>query len=121
MKKNGEGVNFVARRSLSFSIKAEDISHSDPIVQAVRFKNREGSRCIYLTSALQAFLGEVIKSAPQDVVNYLRAGGKIKKQLERNFRADDVTGYVDRRRKLRQAFVVSAKIVCESPHRSTAE
>jgi|GEM_PF-4222634 len=41
---------------------------------------------------------------PPDAVNFLRAGGEIKKQLERNFRADDVTGYLDRRRKLRQAF-----------------
>jgi len=50
------------------------------------------------------FLGDVNQPTSQDAVNFLRAGGEIKKQLERNFMADDVTGYLDRRGKLRQAF-----------------
>jgi|SRR5262245_16327432 len=49
-------------------------------------------------------LGDVNQPASQDTVNYIRAGGEIRKQLERNFRADDVRGYLDRRSKLRQAF-----------------
>jgi hypothetical protein len=58
---------------------------------------------------LSSFLGDISQPASQDIVNYLRAGGEIKKQLERNFRADDVTGYLDRRRKLRQAFELVPK------------
>jgi len=41
---------------------------------------------------------------PVDVANYLLTQAEIKRQLERNFRAGDVAGFLDRRRKLRQAF-----------------
>jgi hypothetical protein len=41
---------------------------------------------------------------PVDVAKYLLSQAEIKRQLERNFRADDVAGFLDRRRKLRQAF-----------------
>lgn len=53
---------------------------------------------------LSSLLGDPNQFAQPDAVIYLRAGGEIRKQLERNFRADDVTGYLDRRAKLRRAF-----------------
>jgi hypothetical protein len=39
-----------------------------------------------------------------DVVEFLLAQTEINKQLQRNFRADDEPGYLDRRRRLRLAF-----------------
>ena len=50
---------------------------------------------------------------PLDLTSYLLTESEIKRQLERNFRADDVAGFLDRRRKLKQAF--------ESVPRSLAE
>lgn len=47
---------------------------------------------------------EGLGQSPDDVRRFIRTGAEIKRQLERNFRADDVAGFLDRRRKLRQAF-----------------
>jgi hypothetical protein len=48
--------------------------------------------------------GQPIQLDAGDLSRFVDAGAEIKKQLERNFRADDVAGFLDRRRKLRQAF-----------------
>lgn len=39
-----------------------------------------------------------------EATHYMHAGSEIKRQLRRNFRADDERGYLDRRQKLRDAF-----------------
>lgn len=50
-------------------------------------------------------LGEPLNPPdPVDVATFLLAQGEIKKQLERNFRAEDEPGYLDRRARLRAAF-----------------
>lgn len=41
---------------------------------------------------------------PGEMTKFLDATSEINKQLKLNFRADDVAGYLDRRKKLRKAF-----------------
>jgi len=58
---------------------------------------------------LSSFLGDLNQPDSQDIDNLLKAGEEIRNQLKRNFRADDIKGYLDRRRKLRQAFELVPK------------
>jgi hypothetical protein len=48
--------------------------------------------------------GQAPAPDPVDTVTFLITQNKIKQQLQRNFRADDEPGYLDRRRRLREAF-----------------
>jgi hypothetical protein len=48
--------------------------------------------------------GQPIQMDAGGLSRFVHVGAEIKKQLERNFRADDVAGFLDRRRKLSQAF-----------------
>ncbi len=49
-------------------------------------------------------LGQPDPPDPADIASFLILKNEIKKQLDRNFRADDEPGYLDRRRRLRIAF-----------------
>ncbi len=59
------------------------------------------------TRRIPGRLGQItdpLNPDPADALAYFLSEAEIKKQLERNFRADDEPGYLDRRRRLRLAF-----------------